>query len=178
VYTNKCLKERQSDLEMTRDRGMAAKTASVSKRSTVVPETAAAAFYVLDHQIGFVLRLVHQRHTAIFAERIGDDLTPTQWAVLAKLWQTGPTSQNLLGRLTAMDASTIRGVVTRLMKRGLVDTRPDKADARLLVVGLTKEGTQLFRELAPRAFEITEETLAPLNKEEREALARILDKLR
>jgi len=140
---------------------------------------AAAAFYVLDHQIGFALRLAHQRHCALFAERIGDaELTPTQWAALAKLWQTGPTSQNRLGRLTGMDASTIRGVVNRLIKRGLVDTRPDQEDARLLLVGLTREGTQLYRALAAHALEITEETLSPLNKDERETLMRLLDKMR
>ena len=157
--------------------------ASGARRSTApasrVREAAAAAFYVLDHQIGFALRLAHQRHCAIFAARIGDaDLTPTQWAALAKLWQTGPTSQNRLGRLTGMDASTIRGVVNRLIKRGLLDTRPDKADARLLLVGLTREGTQLYRALAAQALEITEETLAPLAKEERETLMRLLDKVR
>jgi DNA-binding MarR family transcriptional regulator len=134
---------------------------------------------VLDHQIGFALRLAHQRHTALFAEKIGDpELTPTQWAALAKLWQTGPTSQNRLGRLTGMDASTIRGVVNRLIKRGLVDTRPDREDARLLLIGLTREGTQLYRDLAAAALAITEETAAPLTREEREILMRLLDKLR
>src|SRR5262245_61701796 len=112
-------------------------------RRGIPAEPSAAASYVLDHQIGFVLRLVNQRHTAIFDQLIGDDRTPTQWAALAKLWQTGPTSQNQLGRLTAMDAATIRGVVTRLMKRGLVDTRPDRTDARRLLVGLTKKGAQI-----------------------------------
>ena len=160
----------------------AAAKASVARRSTVpapaIREGAAAAFYVLDHQIGFALRLAHQRHTALFAERMGEDLTTTQWAALAKLWQTGPTSQNRLGRLTGMDASTIRGVVNRLIKRGLVDARPDKEDARLLLIGLTREGTQLYRTLAPMALEITEETLSPLNKDERETLMRLLDKVR
>jgi DNA-binding MarR family transcriptional regulator len=151
---------------------------TAAPKQELASDMSAAASYVLDHQIGFVLRLVNQRHTAIFAERIGDDLTPTQWAALAKLWQTGPTSQNLLGRLTGMDASTIRGVVNRLTKRGLVDTRPDKADARLLLIGLTKEGTRLYRSLAARALAISEETLAPLNNDERQTLARILDKLR
>jgi len=155
---------------------MPAKAAG-ARRSTA-PEGAAAAFYVLDHQIGFALRLAHQRHTALFAERMGEDLTTTQWAALAKLWQTGPTSQNRLGRLTGMDASTIRGVVARLMKHGLVDTRPDKEDARLLLIGLTRDGTQLYRTLAPIALEITEETLSPLGKDERETLMRLLDKLR
>ena len=134
--------------------------------------------YVLDRQIGFILRQAYQRHAAIFAERIGDELTPTQWAALARLWQSGPTSQNLLGRLTAMDASTIRGVVARLIKRGLVETRPDEADARLLLVGLTQEGSRLFRTLAPRAIEISEATLAPLGAQERETLMRLLDKMR
>jgi DNA-binding MarR family transcriptional regulator len=148
-------------------------------RRGTAPEGAAAAFYVLDHQIGFALRLALQRHTALFAERFGDsELTRTQWAALAKLWQTGPTSQNRLGRLTGMDASTIRGVVNRLIKRGLVDSRPDKADARLLLIGLTREGAQLYRTLAPLALEITEETLSPLGKDERETLMRLLDKIR
>jgi DNA-binding MarR family transcriptional regulator len=142
------------------------------------PDAAAASGYILDHQIGFVLRLAYQRHAALFAAQIGDELTPTQWAALAKLWQVGPTSQNLLGRMTAMDASTIRGVVARLAKRGLVDTRLDRRDARLLLVGLTQAGSALFRALAPRALEISEATLAPLTPEERESLARILDKLR
>jgi DNA-binding MarR family transcriptional regulator len=77
-----------------------------------------------------------------------------------------------------MDASTIRGVVNRLIKRGLVDTRPDKEDARLLLIGLTREGTLIYRRLAPMAMAITEETLSPLNKDERETLMRLLDKMR
>ena len=56
---------------------------------------------------------------------MGEEVTPTRWAVLAKLYQTGPSSQNRLGRLTAMDAATIKGVVDRLIERRLIETRPD-----------------------------------------------------
>jgi DNA-binding MarR family transcriptional regulator len=52
---------------------------------------------VLDEQIGFILRQVWQRHATIFAREIGINLTPTQWAALAKLTETGPCSQNQLG---------------------------------------------------------------------------------
>ena len=34
--------------------------------------------YVLEEQIGFILRQVWQRHAAIFAREIGINLTPTQ----------------------------------------------------------------------------------------------------
>ncbi|MGN6114632.1 MAG: MarR family transcriptional regulator, partial [Nitrobacter sp.] len=32
--------------------------------------------YILDEQVGFILRQVSQRHSAIFANAIGNNLTP------------------------------------------------------------------------------------------------------
>ena len=134
--------------------------------------------YVLDEQIGFILRQVSQRHTAIFARDIGGNLTPTQWAALSKLVETGPCSQNQLGRLTAMDVATIKGVIDRLTARGLTETGPDPEDGRRLSVSLTRAGQQLAEKLAPNALAISKETLAPLDARERETLFALLNKLR
>jgi MarR family transcriptional regulator, lower aerobic nicotinate degradation pathway regulator len=134
--------------------------------------------YVLDEQIGFILRQVSQRHAMIFARDIGIDLTPTQWAALAKLQETGPCSQNLLGRLTAMDVATIKGVIDRLTARGLTETSPDPEDGRRLLVSLTRAGQQLAEKAAPNALAISRETLAPLEPKEREMLMELLNKLR
>jgi MarR family transcriptional regulator, lower aerobic nicotinate degradation pathway regulator len=134
--------------------------------------------YVLDEQIGFILRQVSQRHAMIFARDIGIDLTPTQWAALAKLQETGPCSQNLLGRLTAMDVATIKGVIDRLTARGLTETSPDPEDGRRLLVSLTRAGQQLAEKAAPNALAISRETLAPLEPKERDVLMELLNKLR
>ncbi len=134
--------------------------------------------YVLDEQIGFILRQVTQRHTAIFARDIGGNLTPTQWAALSKLAETGPCSQNQLGRLTAMDVATIKGVIDRLTARGLTETGPDPEDGRRLLVSLTRAGQQLAEKLAANALAISKETLAPLDAKEREMLFALLNKLR
>ncbi len=88
--------------------------------------------YSLDAQVGFLLRQASQRHTAIFAARMIGDLTTTQWAALARLEERGPCSQNLLGRLTAMDAATIKGVVDRLVGRGYAEATADPNDSRRL----------------------------------------------
>ena len=48
--------------------------------------------YVLDDQIGFLLRVAMQRHTAIFMSQMADKLTQTQFAALAKLLEVGPCS--------------------------------------------------------------------------------------
>jgi DNA-binding MarR family transcriptional regulator len=134
--------------------------------------------YVLDEQIGFILRQVSQRHAVIFARDIGADLTPTQWAALAKLAETGPCSQNQLGRLTAMDVATIKGVIDRLTARGLTETSSDPEDGRRLRVSLTRAGQQLAEKVASNAFAISRETLAPLDARERELLVTLLERLR
>ena len=134
--------------------------------------------YVLDEQIGFILRQVSQRHATIFARDIGADLTPTQWAALAKLAEAGPCTQNQLGRLTAMDVATIKGVIDRLTARGLTETSADPEDGRRLRVSLTRAGQQLAEKVASNALAISRETLAPLDSREREMLVALLDKLR
>ncbi len=150
-------------------------TRHVATKSIAKPARPA---YVLDEQIGFVLRQVWQRHAAIFAKEIGINLTPTQWAALAKLTETGPCSQNQLGRLTAMDVATIKGVIDRLTARGLTETSADPRDGRRLLVSLTRAGQQLVEKAAPNALAITRETLAPLDAAEREMLVAMLSKLR
>jgi DNA-binding MarR family transcriptional regulator len=105
-------------------------------------------------------------------------LTPTQWAALSKLAETGPCSQNQLGRLTSMDVATIKGVIDRLSVRGLTETSQDPEDGRRLLVSLTRAGQQLAEKLAPNAIAITRETLAPLDAKERELLMGLLSKLR
>jgi MarR family transcriptional regulator, lower aerobic nicotinate degradation pathway regulator len=134
--------------------------------------------YVLDEQIGFILRQVSQRHAMIFARDIGADLTPTQLAALAKLAEAGPCSQNQLGRLTAMDVATIKGVIDRLTARGLTETSADPEDGRRLRVNLTRAGQQLTEKVASNALAISRETLAPLDPREREMLVELLSRLR
>jgi DNA-binding MarR family transcriptional regulator len=133
---------------------------------------------LLDEQVGFLLRQASQRHTAIFAARMVEDITPTQWAALARLNERGPCSQNLLGRLTAMDAATIKGVVDRLVSRGLAETRPDQEDSRRLTIALTEAGRDLVARTRSAAQRITKETLAPLRAAERRTIVKLLGKLK
>lgn len=134
--------------------------------------------YVLEDQAGHLLRRAHQRHTAIFQATIGEDqLTPLQFAALMKLADVGETSQNLLGRLTAMDAATMQGVIKRLSARGLIDRRPDDVDRRRLMLSLSRDGKKLVQELSQRGSEITDQTLEPLSASERETFLKLLKRL-
>lgn len=132
--------------------------------------------YELDAQVGFLLRQANQRHLAIFGRRI-PELTPMQFATLAKLGEQGAVSQNELGRQTAMDAATMKGVIDRLGKKGLVGTRPDPDDQRRLLVEATVEGRALFDRLSREGHRISAETLEPLTESERQQFLALLRKL-
>jgi len=121
--------------------------------------------YALSQQVGYNLRRANQRHVAIFARHV-EGLTPTQFAALARIAECGALSQNKLGRMTAMDSATIKGVVERLSSKGLVVSRPDQNDQRLRNVDLTPAGHALFDTALKQALAARAETLEPHTPDE------------
>ena len=81
-------------------------------------------------------------------------LTPTQFSALVKLLEVGECSQNELGRKTAMDVATIKGVVDRLRQRDLVVVRPDPADKRRSLISLSQDVQGTAQSLYDAGFEI------------------------
>ena len=133
--------------------------------------------YVLDDQIGYLLRLASQRHAALFQASIPDDVTPTQFSALMRLAKEGQCSQNHLGRLAGMDAATVKGVVDRLRAKELIRIARDPADKRRAVISLSQKGRDLISRLQNEGHRVTAQTLAPLNEAERQALLSALRKL-
>jgi len=133
--------------------------------------------YRLDDQVGFLLRVAMQRHTAIFMSRIPADLTQTQFAALAKLREVGRCSQNQLGRLIYLDAATTKGVVDRLQARRFVAIGTVDGDRRRRAIALTDRGRAVADAAVSVAREITRATLAPLTAAERRIAQRLLRKL-
>ena len=137
----------------------------------------AKARYILDTQVGYLLRLASQRHAAIFQARALDGLTAQQFAALVRIGEAGQVSQNRLGRLAAMDVATIKGVVDRLRQKGLTLSRPDPEDKRRMLISLSEEGAAMLDRMTAVGREITRETLAPLTAEEQRTLLTLLQKL-
>lgn len=133
--------------------------------------------YVLEDQIGFLLRKANQRHRLIFSTEVDNEIAPAQFSALAKLYELGSVSQNQLGRLIALDSATIKGVVTRLVAAGYVRSERSTDDARLRMILLTEDGRRTIERLLPVAEGITQQTLAPLSEREVATLTRLLAKI-
>ena len=76
-----------------------------------------------------------------------------------------------------MDVATIKGVVDRLRARSLITSAPLESDKRRLMLTPTRKGRALYRKYAPQAAEVTRQTLAPLNDDERRQLLQLLERL-
>jgi DNA-binding MarR family transcriptional regulator len=149
---------------------------------TSLPEAARTAAgldgYVVEDQVGFLMRRANQRHTALFADGMAAaELTPTQFTALVKVSEIGRVTQNHLGRLTAMDPATIQGVVRRLIERDLVSRTADPLDRRTIVLAPTQAGLALASQAVVAARRITEATLEPLTADERCVLLSLLRKI-
>jgi DNA-binding MarR family transcriptional regulator len=151
---------------------------TLSKATETAPTASVLDGYVVQDQVGFLMRRVNQRHTAIFQDGMAEaELTPTQFTALVKVVELGRVTQNHLGRLAAMDPATIQGVVRRLIDRDLVSRTADPLDRRTIVLAPTPAGLTLAARAVVAARLITAATLEPLTQQERGQLQSLLQKL-
>jgi len=169
----------QSDHLRTYDlRLYAALAVRIGKGAVLPSEATKLDGYLVEEQVGFLLRRAHQRHAAIFQDGMGPlDLTPTQFTALIKVIEAGRITQNQLGRIAGMDPATIQGVVKRLIARGLLQSSDDPMDRRTLVLVATAAGQDIATRSIKLARGITESTLQPLDARERKLLLSLLRKM-
>ena len=72
------------------------------------------------------------------------DLTPTRLTALAVMASTGPMRMGGLASRLGVQVSTMSRIVDILVASGWVERRPDEADHRACVIGVTDAGTALI----------------------------------
>ena len=80
------------------------------------------------------------------------DIGSTQWYVLYQLANDGPTMQRDLGRMLQIERATLSGIVSTLVRKGLVEQTPDSADQRQRMLRITVSGLKLWDELPDLAL--------------------------
>jgi DNA-binding MarR family transcriptional regulator len=118
---------------------------------------------------------IHLLHRAgqcasdVFQGEMGEgDLTPRQYAVLVAVSQNEGLSQTNLVEKTGVDRSTLADIVRRMLKKGLLQRRRTKDDARAYAVKLTDEGWRILKAADPLAKRVDEKILAALPNPQRE----------
>jgi MarR family transcriptional regulator, lower aerobic nicotinate degradation pathway regulator len=80
------------------------------------------------------------------------DLGATQWYVLHRLSEDGPTMQRDLVRALQIERATLSVVVGTLVRKGLVEQVPDRVDQRQKLLRMTRSGARLWGKLPDLTF--------------------------
>ncbi|MEO8650720.1 MAG: MarR family transcriptional regulator [Hyphomicrobiaceae bacterium] len=134
------------------------------EESTAEPEALARSPIHLLHRAG-------QCAADIFtAEMAGLDLTPRQFAVLLTVSMNEGLSQTDLVMLTGIDRSTLADIVRRMLKKGLLQRRRTREDARAYAVKLTDEGMRILAAARPKVEAVDARILLALSSEQQSNL--------
>lgn len=127
---------------------------------------------------------IHLLHRAgqcagdIFQNEMSEgDLTPRQFAVLLTVSQNEGLSQTNLVDRTGIDRSTLADIIRRMIKKGLLQRRRTKEDARAYAVRLTEEGNRVLKASDPISRRVDERILSVLTAQERERFLQDLNKI-
>ena len=82
------------------------------------------------------------------------DLTYTQYITMMVLWEKQETNEKELGKQLHLKSNTLTPLLQKLMAKGYIEMKKNDIDARNLVITLTPEGQELYKEAlcVPEAF--------------------------
>ena len=151
---------------------------STRARSQASSNGRGAAHTPLWSRPGYLIRRVHQSHSALFAEECkAYGITPVQYGVLTALLHRPGIDQATLGAEVGIDRTNAADVLERLAERGLVRRQKSGADRRMMLTELTADGRTLTREMHHAMQRAQERLLEALSPAERKSVMRLLLKL-
>ncbi len=101
-------------------------------------------------------------------------LGSTQWYVMYQLANEGPTMQRDLVSILNIERATLSGVVTTLVRKGLVAQSPDSEDQRQRMLRITRAGSKLWEALPNPIEQILEVAFEGADPAEMEIARRVL----
>ena len=110
-------------------------------------------------------------------EMVDGGLTPRQFAVLYTVAHNEGLSQTNLVERTGIDRSTLADIIRRMLKKGLLQRRRTKEDARAYAVKLTEEGSRMLKSAEPLARRVDDKILSVLTSQERDRFVQDLNKI-
>lgn len=117
---------------------------------------------------GHLIRRAQQRHTFVWTEEFGTDITGPQYAILSAAGSRPGSDQRTIGEAASLDKSSTADIVLRLTKRGWLVHERDAADGRRKTLQLSPLARVALPELTRKASLVQHVLLEALTPDERE----------
>ncbi|MDQ0834832.1 DNA-binding MarR family transcriptional regulator [Streptomyces achromogenes] len=126
---------------------------------------------------GHLARRLQQAHYLLWNTMVSEEITSPQFAVLNALVAEPGLDQRTVGERVGLDRSTVAEVISRLIRRGLLDKVRDPRDGRRFLLGLTEEGLRAHRKLTVRTARMNQVFLSPLSAAEQTAFLELIQRV-
>jgi len=129
----------------------------------------------LPYRLSVLAQLVSESLHDLYAGPF--DLAVTEWRVMAALGRFAPLTASEVGQRIVMDKVAVSRAVAGLLKRGLLERAPDRADRRRALLRLSARGRSVHARIVPLALEYEARLCAALSAEERREFDALADRL-
>ncbi|QEV21369.1 MarR family winged helix-turn-helix transcriptional regulator [Streptomyces alboniger] len=126
---------------------------------------------------GHLARRLQQAHYLLWNTMVSEEITSPQFAVLNALVAEPGLDQRTVGERVGLDRSTVAEVISRLIRRELLDKVRDPQDGRRYLLHLTEEGRRAHRKLTVRTARMNQVFLAPLSTDEQTAFFDLIQRV-
>ena len=130
---------------------------------------------LLNYRLNRVVRLGGAPAVRICEGKFG--VTRAEWRLIAALVEEGPRSPTDLAQRSGMEPGRVSLLISRLLRKGLVERAVAAGDRRRPALRATAAGRKLYAELFPELAAINRRLMSVLSPDEAAVLDRCLVKL-
>jgi MarR family transcriptional regulator, temperature-dependent positive regulator of motility len=127
-------------------------------------------------QPGHLLRRAHQIAMGVYADKVGQEVSPREYAILKMIHETPGIDQVSLAGLISVDTSSTALSAAKLADRGLIKRSPSNTDKRQLSLTLTRKGLTWLNKTAQGVQSMKDQLMSSLEPKEQELLMELLKK--
>ncbi len=132
----------------------------------------------VDDYLGYLLgQANHALYKDFDAQVRAAGLSSIEWRVLATLHDSPPLAVSQLAHEVLSKQPTVTKLAQRMAEQGWVALQADADDQRRTMVAVTASGRRLVKPLVERAKQHEARMLQPLERAEKKALRKLLEKL-
>ncbi len=132
----------------------------------------------IEQSVVFMLSKAAQRVHDVFREEFEEyGMTPSQFILMAVLWEADGLSHNELSKRARIDRTTLGGIIDRLEEAGFIECAPSPEDPRTHLAWLSDKGRYLEQDLCHAALRVRHRIEVQLIPGDYNQLKRLIDNL-
>ncbi len=129
----------------------------------------------LPYRLSFTSNLVSDAIACAYEALFG--LSIPEWRLVAVIAENAGITQQMIGARTRMDKVTVSRAAIALAGRGLLKRSVNPTDRRSQVLALSRQGHELYRQVAPKALELEKQIFGVFDTKELSAFVATLRRI-